>query len=126
MTFQLNISVGKLILKLEPIYRYERSSKEMFQTQTNNVNRYKLLWKKTKQFFILRLLYACNSPGKNTGVGGHSLLQANFLAQGSNPGPLMQANFLPSEPPGKPKLKRKKKDFHKKKKMTEFKKVTNI
>ena len=60
---------------------------------------------KTKQFFILRLLYPWNSPGKNTGVGGHSLLQGIFLAQGSNPGPLMQANFLPSEPPGKTKIK---------------------
>ena len=27
-----------------------------------------------------------NSPGKNTGVSSHSLLQGIFLAQGSNPG----------------------------------------
>ena len=27
-----------------------------------------------------------NSPGKNTGVGGHALLQGIFLTQGSNPG----------------------------------------
>ena len=27
-----------------------------------------------------------DSPGKNTGVGGHSLLQGIFQAQGSNPG----------------------------------------
>ena len=27
-----------------------------------------------------------NSPGKNTGVGNHSLLQGIFLSQGSNPG----------------------------------------
>ena len=27
-----------------------------------------------------------NSPGKNTGVGCHSLLQGIFLIQGSNPG----------------------------------------
>ena len=28
----------------------------------------------------------CNSPGKNTGVGCHSLLQGVFLPQGSTPG----------------------------------------
>ena len=27
-----------------------------------------------------------NSPGQNTGVGSHSLLQESFLTQGSNPG----------------------------------------
>ena len=33
-----------------------------------------------------RLLCPWNSPGKNTGVGCHSLLQRIFLTQGSNPG----------------------------------------
>ena len=33
-----------------------------------------------------RLLCPWNSPGKNTGVGDHSLLQGIFLTQGSNPG----------------------------------------
>ena len=33
-----------------------------------------------------RLLYPWNSPGKNTGVGSHSLLQGNFLTQGLNLG----------------------------------------
>ena len=32
-----------------------------------------------------RLLCPWNSPGKNTGVGCHSLLQGIFLTQGSNP-----------------------------------------
>ena len=41
-----------------------------------------------------------DSPGKNTGVGGHSLLKEIFLTQGLNPG-LPQAVSLPSEPPGK-------------------------
>ena len=31
------------------------------------------------------LLCPWNSPGKNTGVGSHSLLQGIFLSQGSNP-----------------------------------------
>ena len=33
-----------------------------------------------------RLLHSWNSPGKNTEVGGCSLLQGIFLTQGSNPG----------------------------------------
>ena len=33
-----------------------------------------------------RLLCAWDSPGKNTGMGCHSLLQGIFLTQGSNPG----------------------------------------
>ena len=42
-------------------------------------------------------------PGKNTGVGSCSLLQGVFPTQGLNPGlPHWQADFLPSEPPGKP------------------------
>jgi len=34
-----------------------------------------------------------NSPGKNTGVGSHALLQGIFLTQGSNPGfPALQVD----------------------------------
>ena len=41
-----------------------------------------------------------NSPGKNTRVSSHSLLQGIFLTQGSNLGLLaLQADSLPSEPP---------------------------
>ena len=47
-----------------------------------------------------------NSPGKNTGVDGHALLQGIFLTQGSNPSLLgflhWQAGSLPLAPPGKP------------------------
>ena len=50
-----------------------------------------------------RLLCPWNSPGKNTGMDCHSLLQGIFLIQGSNPGLFaFQADSLPSEPPGKP------------------------
>ena len=35
-----------------------------------------------------RLLCPCVSPGENTGVGGHFILQRIFLTQGSNPCPL--------------------------------------
>ena len=49
-----------------------------------------------------RLLYPWNSPGKNTGVGCHSLLQGIFLTQeGIEPGsPALQADSLPSETQG--------------------------
>ena len=51
-----------------------------------------------------RLLCPWNSPGKNTGVGRHSLLQGIFPTQESNPSrsPALQADSLPSEPPEKP------------------------
>ena len=43
-----------------------------------------------------------DSPGKNTGVGCHFLLQGIFPTQGSNPGlPALEADALTSEPPGK-------------------------
>ena len=46
-----------------------------------------------------------DSPGKDTGVGSHFLLQGIFPTQGSNlwslPG---QVGSLQTEPPGKPKL----------------------
>ena len=49
-----------------------------------------------------RVLYPWNSPGMNTGVGCHSLLQGIFLTQGSNLGfPHKQADSLLSEPPRK-------------------------
>ena len=47
-----------------------------------------------------------DSPGKNTGVGCHALLQGILLTQGLNPHPLSllhwQACSLPVAPPGKP------------------------
>ena len=44
-----------------------------------------------------------SSPGKNTGVDCHSLLQRVFPTQGLNASPALQADSLPSEPPGKSK-----------------------
>ena len=50
-----------------------------------------------------RLLSPWDSPGKNTGVGSHSLLQGLFLTQELNPGLLhcRQILYHLSEPPGK-------------------------
>ena len=43
-----------------------------------------------------RLLCPWKSPGRNTGVGCHSLLQGVFLTQGSNPGLLIAGRFFTS------------------------------
>ena len=52
---------------------------------------------------LTRLLTPSNFPGKSTGVGCHFLLQGIFLTQELNLGlPPVQADVLPSEPPGKP------------------------
>ena len=53
-----------------------------------------------------RLPCPWNSSDKNTGVGCHSLLQGIFPTQGSNLG-LLQADYLPSEPSGKPVIYRR-------------------
>ena len=56
-----------------------------------------------------RLLCPWDSPGKNTGVACHALLQGIFLTQGSNPCLLCllhwQVGSLPLALPGKPKNK---------------------
>ena len=50
-----------------------------------------------------------DSPGKNTRVGCHALLQGIFLTQGLNPHPLCllrwRVDSLPLVPPGKPRRK---------------------
>ena len=52
---------------------------------------------------LTRLLCPWDSPGKNTGVGCHFLLQRIFPIQGSNLHLLhWQAGSLPLAPPGKP------------------------
>ena len=55
---------------------------------------------------LTRLLCPWDSPGKNTGVGCHFLLQGIFPTQVSNPCLLSllhwQAGSLPLVPPGKP------------------------
>ena len=50
----------------------------------------------------LNILCPKNSPGKNTAVGSHSLLQGIFPTQGSNLGLQHCRHSLMSEPPGKP------------------------
>ena len=49
-----------------------------------------------------QLLCLWNSPGKNTGVGCHFLLQGGFLTQGLNPGLPHCKQTLLTESPGKP------------------------
>ena len=46
-----------------------------------------------------------DSPGKKTGVGNHYLLQGNLPLPGIKPGsPVVEADSLLSEPPGKPPI----------------------
>ena len=49
-----------------------------------------------------KLLCPWDSPGNNTGVGYHGLLQGIFPTQGLNPCLLhfLQAGYLPLAPPG--------------------------
>ena len=48
---------------------------------------------------LARLLCPWDPPGKNPGVGSHSLLQGNLPNSGIEPGsPAPQADSLPSEP----------------------------
>ena len=46
------------------------------------------------RLYPARILCPWNSPGKNTGVGCHFLLQGIFLTQGSNPGLLHSRQIL--------------------------------
>ena len=60
------------------------------------------------QLFVIpiRFLCLCDFPGKNTGVGCHTLLQRKFPTQGSNPGLLhllhWQVNSIPLSHLGTP------------------------
>ena len=59
------------------------------------------LW--SRRLWPTRLLSPWDFPGKNTGVGCHSLLQGIFLTQGLNLGlQHLQAHSLPPEPPEMP------------------------
>ena len=62
----------------------------------------------TPRTIATRLLCPWDFPGKNSGVGRHSLLQEIFLTQGSNPHFLCllqwQANSLPLHHLGIPKV----------------------
>ena len=71
--------------------------------------KYKYLLLSPVQLFGPPGIVACqafclwNSPGKNTEVGSHSLLQGIFLTRRIKPGsPTLQADSLPSKPPEKP------------------------
>ena len=43
---------------------------------------------------LARLLCPWDSPGKNTGVGCHALIQVIFLTQGSNLSPVLACRFF--------------------------------
>ena len=64
------------------------------------------MWLLMAPWTVTRLLSPWNSPGKNTGVGRHFLLQGIFSTQGFSPWLLCllhwQVDSLPLVPPGKP------------------------
>ena len=66
-------------------------------------------WKKVKvkslsPVWLFAVPRTWDSPGRNTGVGCHFLLQRVFLTQGLNPGlPCYKQTLFLSEPPGAPK-----------------------
>ena len=53
-----------------------------------------------------------DSPGKNTGVGCHALLQGGLRNLGIEPrSPALRADSLPAEPSGSPQYVRQKLDY---------------
>ena len=60
--------------------------------------------KSTKLYRRQSPLCPWDSPGKNTGVGSHALLQGILLTQGWNPDLLSQADSLPLSHQGSPYL----------------------
>ena len=58
-----------------------------------------------RRLYATGLLCPWDFPGKDTGMGCHFLLQGKLLDLGIEPrSPALQADALPSEPPGKPLL----------------------
>ena len=104
----------KKLWKLLEIWEYQTILPVSWET-CMQVKKQKLIWKNwlvqewersmtglsAVTLLVCLFLCPCNSPSKNTGVDCHCLLQGTFPTQGLNP---LQADSLPSEPPGKPPL----------------------
>ena len=60
------------------------------------------MYKLPPGLYPAKLLCPWNSPGKNTGLGCHSLLQGIFPTQGSNPGFIPGWGRFPGEENGNP------------------------
>ena len=85
------------------MYRCELDHKEGWQKDKGSLSPVQLLVT-PKTIQPAKLLCLWNSPGKNPGVGCHSILQGIFPTQRLNLGlPHCRQILLPSEPPGKPK-----------------------
>ena len=76
------------------------SFKNCYEFQDGRKVKVKVLAAQSHQTLCNPMVCPRNSPGKNTGVGRHSLLQGNLPDPGIEPGSLaLQANSLPSELP---------------------------
>ena len=73
--------------------------KEAHTTQLKKKTAIDLIIHTSHVLWFTRLLCPRNSPGKNTGVGSHFLLQSTFPTEGLN----LAGRFFTTEPPGKPK-----------------------
>ena len=90
----------EIVAKITSIYK-----NTFYQSQKHNLQIIHFNWllkaklhvlQKRSSFWFeaVRLLCPWNSPGKNTGVGSHSLLQGIFPTQRQNPGLLHQRQIL--------------------------------
>ena len=69
----------KMVIKIMPFssYSYGCMSAKLLQSCPNSLQPYGL--------WLTKLLCPCDTPGNNTGVDCHVLLQGVFPTQGSNP-----------------------------------------
>ena len=94
-------NLWKLVLTSFPLLWFIHSLKEYLRTPSTHCSRGRILIPTQSSPCLLlivsdslgphrlypsRLLCPWNSPGKNTGVGCHCILQGNFLTQGSKLG----------------------------------------
>ena len=90
--------IAKSTLNGRNIIYWSQSARKVTSVASNSLQPYGL--------WPTRLLCSWDSPGRNTEMGCHALLQGIFLTQGSNPCLLClqswQADSLPLVPTGKP------------------------
>ena len=96
-------------MKLKTLQLWEWTKTERNQTKIHCLANYQTDISKSLScvwhgLWPARLLHPWDSPGKNTGVGCHFLLQGIFPTQGSNPRLPHCRQTLPPDPPGEPLL----------------------
>ena len=97
-------STSKPLLRKSFILRTQRFSHRTFKWYPGVPLHASMLshFSRIRLFATTRLLCPRDSPGKNTGVGCHALLQGLRIELRSLMSPAFQAGSLPLVPPGKP------------------------